>query len=101
MTCVADLPPCAAHSAGHYRVSSYLAPRLALDALLLRTLPAALYTAPLYPLVGLQASAARVATFILVLGTFGASIGALTVCAVALVNTPGAWAGNLCVCSHL
>ena len=38
----------------HYRAGCYLAPRLALDALLLRALPAALFAAVMYPLVGLQ-----------------------------------------------
>ncbi|GIM13392.1 hypothetical protein Vretimale_16539, partial [Volvox reticuliferus] len=58
-----------------------------LDALLLRALPAVLYTAALYPLMGLTPGAARVASFALVLATFAAAVGALALCVAALART--------------
>ncbi|KAL6754353.1 ABC-2 type transporter-domain-containing protein [Haematococcus lacustris] len=75
--------------AGHYHPAAYLVGRLALDALLLRAVPATLFTLVLYPLAGLKTDAANVATLALVLGTFGATVGALAVCMAGLVDTPG------------
>ncbi|GLC52605.1 hypothetical protein PLESTB_000648300 [Pleodorina starrii] len=74
--------------AGHYySPAAYLLPRLVLDALLLRALPAALYTAALYPLVALTPGAGRVASFALVLAAFAASVGALALCVAAVARS--------------
>lgn len=56
---------------------------------MLRLLPAALYTAALYPLVGLTHGSGRVASFLLVLATFAAATGALTSCMAAVAPTQG------------
>ncbi|PNH08329.1 ABC transporter G family member 7 [Tetrabaena socialis] len=60
-----------------------------LDALLLRALPAALYTAALYPLVRLTPGASRVASFVLILGTFAACAGALALVVAAAARNSG------------
>ena len=76
---------------GYYRLSTYLCTKLVLDALLLRVLPAALYTAVFYPLMRLAPQAAKVAAFFVVVALFSASVGTLAVAVSALTNSPGAW----------
>lgn len=61
-----------------------------LDAVLLRVVPAGLYTAALYPLVRLTAGARRVASFALVLATFAACVGALALSVATLARSAGA-----------
>eukprot|EP00877_Chromochloris_zofingiensis_P006636 jgi/Chrzof1/2225/Cz11g07110.t1 len=74
----------------YYSLTSYLTTKLVLDALLLRTLPVMLYTALLYPLVGLSPVPSKVATFFCVLSLYSASVGALAVAITALVGSAGA-----------
>lgn len=80
------------HPRPMYRLPTHVPPayRLqVLDALLLRALPALLYTCVLYPLVGLQGGPASAAAFGLVLFTFAACVGALALCVAALAPTTG------------
>jgi hypothetical protein len=74
---------------GYYRPWTYLATKLLLDGLLLRVLPAAVYSALMYPLVGLNGSADRVAVFVFTLAAFACSIGALAVAVAALAGSSG------------
>ncbi|KAG1672458.1 hypothetical protein FOA52_013244 [Chlamydomonas sp. UWO 241] len=75
---------------GHYPTSAYLTAKLALDGLLLRALPAALYTAAMYPMTGMSSDGARVACFLLALGSFAACVGVLAVMVTCVVVTAGA-----------
>lgn len=72
---------------GYYRPWTYLATKLLLDGLLLRALPAVVYTALMYPLVGLNSSGDRVAVFLFTLAAFACSIGALAVAVAALTGS--------------
>ena len=76
---------------GHYyRGGTYLLASLVLDGLLLRTLPALLFGGLVYPMVGLLPEATRVATFMFVLATYTATVGALTTALTALCRTSSA-----------
>jgi hypothetical protein len=72
---------------GYHWPWTYLATKLLLDGLLLRALPAAVYTALMYPLVGLNSSGDRVAVFLFTLAAFACSIGALAVAVAALTGS--------------
>lgn len=63
---------------GYYRPGSYLFSKAVLDALLLRFIPVCLYTAPFYPMMGLQSGSINVGLFITTLGTFAVAVGALS-----------------------
>jgi hypothetical protein len=63
---------------GYYAPGSYLLAKAALDGLLLRALPVAIYAAPFYPMMGLQAGALHVGLFLTVLATFAVAVGALS-----------------------
>lgn len=73
----------------YYPFLSHLLPRLVLDGVLLRILPSAIFTAIVYPMVGLAATAPQIATFLFVLATFSCIVGALAVAVAALVRTAG------------
>lgn len=49
-----------------------------LDGLLLRVLPAILYSIPLYPMTGLQSGAPHVALFFTILAVFSATVGSMS-----------------------
>ncbi|KAI8468840.1 MAG: hypothetical protein J3K34DRAFT_459689 [Monoraphidium minutum] len=77
--------------AGHYyRGSTYLLASLVLDGLLLRTLPALLFSALMYPMVGLLPEVSRVVTFMFVMATYACTVGALTTALTALCRTASA-----------
>ena len=77
--------------AGHYyKGGAYLLASLALDGLLLRTLPALLFGGLVYPMVGLLPEVSRVVTFMFVLATYTCTVGALTTALTALCRTSSA-----------
>jgi len=76
--------------ARYYGSTAYLAAKLVLDGLLLRTLPAVLFTALMYPLIGLVPEASRVVTFMFVLATYAATVGALAVALAAACRSTAA-----------
>jgi ABC-type multidrug transport system permease subunit len=77
-------------SARYYGSPAYLAAKLVMDGLLLRTLPAVLFTALMYPLVGLVPEPSRVVTFMFVLATYAATVGALAVALAAACRSTAA-----------
>ncbi|GBF87535.1 ABC transporter Adp1 [Raphidocelis subcapitata] len=77
--------------AGHYYGGgTYLLSSLVLDGLLLRTLPALLFSGLMYPMVGLLPEASRVVTFMFVLATYTCTVGALTTALTALCRSSSA-----------
>lgn len=74
---------------GYYHPASYLLSKAVLDALLLRFIPVCLYTAPFYPMMGLQSGAVNVGVFIMVLSTFAVTVGALSFALSVGCNTAG------------
>ncbi|GAB4823317.1 hypothetical protein N2152v2_010363 [Parachlorella kessleri] len=63
---------------GYYHAYSYLLSKAVLDALLLRVIPVFLYSAPFYPMMGLQSGSTQVALFLMLLATFAVAVGALS-----------------------
>jgi hypothetical protein len=76
--------------ARYYGSGPYLAAKLVLDGLLLRGLPAVLFTVLMYPLVGLSGEAYKAATFVFVLATYAATVGALAVALTAVCRSAAA-----------
>jgi hypothetical protein len=76
-------------SRGYYSPFSYTASKLVLDGLVLRTLPALLFTLPFYWLMGLQPSAACFFTFLLTFAAFNCTVGALALAASSLLSSAG------------
>lgn len=60
-----------------------------LDGLLLRVLPAVLYSIPFYPMIGFQPGASHVALFFCVLAVFSATVGALSMAITVGFGTAG------------
>ena len=60
-----------------------------LDGLLLRVLPAVLYAAPFYPMIGFQRSASHIALFFCMLAVFSATVGALSMAITVGFGTAG------------
>jgi ABC-type multidrug transport system ATPase subunit len=78
-----------------YRPWAHTAALLSVDGLLLRALPAVLFSALAYPLIGLNPEPFRVATFFTVLASYSATVGAL---AIALASALGSAAATaLCL----
>mmetsp|Transcript_4254 Transcript_4254/g.11994 ORF Transcript_4254/g.11994 Transcript_4254/m.11994 type:complete len:1451 (+) Transcript_4254:158-4510(+) len=78
---------------GYYSAASYLLVKVMLDSLLLRVLPAILFSIPFYYLMGLNPSPERVLVWFAVLTTFSATAGALSMAAT--VGCPTAGTANL------
>jgi ABC-type multidrug transport system permease subunit len=76
--------------ARYYGSAPYLAAKLVLDGLLLRALPALLFTVLMYPLVGLSGDFYKAATFVFVLATYAATVGALAVALTAVCRSAAA-----------
>jgi len=74
---------------GYYRPVSYYLAKATLDGLLLRVLPAVLFSVPLYPMSGLQGGAPHVALFFCVLSVFSAAVGALSMAVTVGFGTAG------------
>lgn len=74
---------------GYYRPVSYYLAKATLDGLLLRVLPAVLFSIPLYPMSGLQRGAPHVALFFCVLSVFSAAVGALSMAVTVGFGTAG------------
>ena len=60
-----------------------------LDGLLLRVLPAVIYSIPFYPMIGFQPDASHVALFFCVLAVFSATVGALSMAITVGFGTAG------------
>jgi ABC-type multidrug transport system ATPase subunit len=63
--------------AGMYAPWAYLLPKAAADGILLRAIPALLFSASFYPLMGLAPGAEQVALFLMTLCGFSLTVGAL------------------------
>ena len=63
---------------GYYRRWTYVLSKLLIDGLYLRFLPILLFSAPFYPMMGLQSSSYNVALYLMTLGTFAVTVGALS-----------------------
>ncbi|KFM28717.1 putative ATP-dependent permease [Auxenochlorella protothecoides] len=74
---------------GMYHPVSYLVTKAALDGLLLRVIPAFLYAAPFYPMMGLQSDSTIVAVFLFVLATFSLVVGAFALAVTVGCTTAG------------
>ncbi|KDD77010.1 ABC-2 type transporter, partial [Helicosporidium sp. ATCC 50920] len=75
---------------GYYSPASYLLAKAVLDGLLLRAVPALLYAAPFYPMMGLASGGAQVGLFLATLTAFALAVGALSL----LVSAASASAGR-------
>lgn len=64
-------------------------PAATLDGLLLRVLPAVIYSIPFYPMIGFQSDPAHVALFFCVLAVFSATVGALSMAITVGFGTAG------------
>ncbi len=64
-------------------------PTATLDGLLLRVLPAVIYSIPFYPMIGFQPDASHVALFFCVLAVFSATVGALSMAITVGFGTAG------------
>lgn len=73
-----------------------------LDGLLLRVVPAVIYSIPFYPMIGFQRDAAHVALFFCVLAVFSATVGALSMAITVGFGTAGkaALIMNLVCCTY-
>ena len=60
-----------------------------LDGLLLRVLPAVIYSIPFYPMTGFQSDPAHVALFFCVLAVFSATVGAMSMAITVGFGTAG------------
>lgn len=76
-------------SAKYYTPAAYAATKLVLDGLLLRALPAVLFGLPFYFLMGLSPEPRAVVTFLFVIVTFSAAVGAAALAAAAALDSPG------------
>lgn len=74
---------------GYYRRWTYVISKVVLDGLLLRFIPILLFSAPFYPMMGLESDSASVALFLMTLGTFAVAVGALSLSTTFLCSTPG------------
>ena len=74
---------------GYYRRWTYVISKVILDGMLLRFIPILLYSAPFYPMMGLESDSSSVALFFMTLGTFAVAVGALSLSLTFLCNTPG------------
>ncbi|EIE21490.1 hypothetical protein COCSUDRAFT_66913 [Coccomyxa subellipsoidea C-169] len=74
---------------GYYRPFSYYLSKATLDGLLLRVLPAVIYSIPFYPMIGFQPDASHVALFFCVLAVFSATVGALSMAITVGFGTAG------------
>jgi ABC-type multidrug transport system ATPase subunit len=75
--------------AGCYGSFEYLITKACLDGLLLRAVPALLYAAPFYPMMGLGSGSSTVALFLMVLSLFALTTGALSLGVAVVSKTPG------------
>jgi ABC-type multidrug transport system ATPase subunit len=75
--------------AGCYGSFEYLITKACLDGLLLRVIPALLYAAPFYPMMGLGSGSSTVALFLMVLSLFALTSGALSLGVAVVSKTPG------------
>jgi len=73
-----------------YRPWAWTAAQLTVDGLLLRALPALLYSACAYPLMGFSGEPRRAAAFFAVLSGYAATVGALAVALASALPTPAA-----------
>ena len=64
-------------------------PAATLDGLLLRVLPAVIYSIPFYPMIRFQSDPAHVALFFCVLAVFSATVGALSMAITVGFGTAG------------
>lgn len=74
---------------GYYRKWTYVISKLMLDGFLLRFLPILLFSAPFYPMMGLLSGSSNVALFLMTLGTFAITVGALSLAITFSCSTPG------------
>jgi ABC-type multidrug transport system ATPase subunit len=76
-------------NSGYYRRWTYVVSKLVLDGLFLRFLPTLLFSAPFYPMMGLDSDPHRVALFLMILGTFAVAVGALSLAMTLLSRSAG------------
>jgi ABC-type multidrug transport system ATPase subunit len=74
---------------GYYSPAAYYVTKAVLDAVLLRTIPVLLYSAPFYPMMGFVGGSNHVGLFLMVLATFAVAIGALSLAVAVGCSTPG------------
>ncbi|EFN53179.1 hypothetical protein CHLNCDRAFT_136987 [Chlorella variabilis] len=74
---------------GYYSPATYLLAKMVLDALLLRVIPVFIFSAPFYPMMGLQTGSATIATFLMVLASFAGAVGALSLAVTVGSSTAG------------
>ena len=76
-------------NSGYYRRWTYVISKLVIDGLLLRFLPILLFSAPFYPMMGLDSDPSSVALFLMTLGTFAVTVGALSLAVTFSSSTAG------------
>jgi len=76
-------------NSGYYRRWTYVVSKLVIDGLLLRFLPILLFSAPFYPMMGLDSDPSSVALFLMTLGTFAVTVGALSLAVTFSSSTAG------------
>ena len=76
-------------SSGYYRRWTYVVSKLVVDGLFLRFVPILLFSAPFYPMMGLDSDPSSVALFLMTLGTFAVTVGALSLAVTFLSSTAG------------
>ena len=76
-------------SGGYYRRWTYVISKLVLDGLFLRFLPILIFSAPFYPMMGLDSQPSRVALYLMTLGTFAVAVGALSLAVTFSSGTAG------------
>lgn len=74
---------------GYYRPWAYYMSKLILDGIFLRFIPILLYSASFYPMMGLVSNSYNVAVYLMTLGTFAITVGALSLAVTVLSSTAG------------
>ena len=74
---------------GYYRRWTYVISKLVIDGMFLRFLPILIFSAPFYPMMGLDSEPSSVALYLMTLGTFAVAVGALSLAITFASRTAG------------
>ncbi len=74
---------------GYYRRWTYVISKLVIDGMFLRFLPILIFSAPFYPMMGLDSEPSHVALYLMTLGTFAVAVGALSLAVTFASRTAG------------
>lgn len=74
---------------GYYRRWTYVISKLIIDGMFLRFLPILIFSAPFYPMMGLDGEPSSVALYLMTLGTFAVTVGALSLAVTFASRTSG------------